>query len=152
MRVLMNIQSMDERNQGIFSHCSGIFFNIRKILLPANCALDTSPDIKHASRNSSQHFTSKLNNLIKIAAENSQSVLSLVLKTISHMSTCANITKSFEQFLKTQQSNLTQLHNKLAFDIFHLVPNFANILTTMKIGKISFRQRRSFYFVSKSKF
>ena len=49
------------------------------------------------------------------------------------MSTFTNITKILKQSLKTQKSNPAQLQNKLAFNIFRVVPNFANILTTVKI-------------------
>ena len=51
------------------------------------------------------------------------------------MSTFINTTKVLKQSLKTQKSNPAQLHNKLAFNIFHVVPNFANVLTTVKIVK-----------------
>ena len=50
-----------------------------------------------------------------------------------------NITKILKQSLKIQKSNPAQLCNKLAFNIFHVVPNFANILTTVKIVKNSSR-------------
>ena len=73
----------------------------------------------------------------------SPSILSIVIRSISHMSTFTDITKILKQSLKAQKSNLTQLHIKLAFNIFHVVPNFANILTTVKIVKNSRRQRRS---------
>ena len=49
------------------------------------------------------------------------------------MSTFANIAKILKQSLNTQKSDPAQLRNKLAFNIFHVVPNFADILTTVKI-------------------
>ena len=49
------------------------------------------------------------------------------------MSTSTNITKILKQFLKTQKKQPPQLHNKLAFNIFLLVPNFAKISTAVKI-------------------
>ena len=105
---------------------------------PANCAPGTSPGIV---RTLHQNF----NNSTKIAAENSYSVLSFVIRTISHMSTFTNITKILKRSLKTQKSNSAQLHNKLAFNIFHAVPDFANLSTTVKIVKNSCRQRRSLF-------
>ena len=57
------------------------------------------------------------------------------------MSTFTNIAKILKQSLKTQKSNPSQLHNKLAFNIFNLVPNFANILITVKIVKNSYMQK-----------
>ena len=61
------------------------------------------------------------------------------------MSTFTKITKILKQSLKTQKSSSTQLRNKLAFNIIHVVPNFANILTTVKIVKNSCRQKRSLF-------
>ena len=61
------------------------------------------------------------------------------------MSTFTNITKILKQSLKTQKSSSTQLRNKLSFNIIHVVPNFANILTTVKIVKNSCRQKRSLF-------
>ena len=49
------------------------------------------------------------------------------------MPTLTNITKILKQSLKIQQP--LQLHNKLTFNIFLVVPNFAKILTTVKIIK-----------------
>ena len=45
------------------------------------------------------------------------------------MSLFTNITKILKQSLKTQEKKkkAPQLHNKQAFNIFHLVPNFANV-------------------------
>ena len=51
------------------------------------------------------------------------------------MSTFANIAKILKQSLNTQKSDPAQLRNKLAFNIFHVVSNFADILTTVKIVK-----------------
>ena len=48
------------------------------------------------------------------------------------MSTLTNITKILKQSLKIQKNKTPQLHNKLAFNIFLVVPNFAKILTTVK--------------------
>ena len=134
---------MDEHNEGIFSHYQGIFFNFQKILLPANCASDTSPDIRMRPKTVVSTSHQNFNNSIKMAAEKSQSVFLLVIRTISCMSMFTNITKILKQSLKAHKSNPTQLHNKLAFNIFHVVPNFAHTFTTVKIVKNSFRQRRS---------
>ena len=51
------------------------------------------------------------------------------------MSTLTNITKILKQSLKNKNKKTPQLHNKLAFKIFLVVPNFAKILTTVKIVK-----------------
>ena len=51
------------------------------------------------------------------------------------MSTLTNITKILKQSLKIKKKQPPQLHNKLAFNIFLVVPNFAKILTTVKIVK-----------------
>ena len=51
------------------------------------------------------------------------------------MSTSTKITKIIKQSLKTQKKQSPQLHNKLAFNIFLVVPNFAKVLTTVKIVK-----------------
>ena len=51
------------------------------------------------------------------------------------MSTLTNITKIFKQSLKNKKNKNPQLHNKPAFKIFLVVPNFAKILTTVKIVK-----------------
>ena len=52
------------------------------------------------------------------------------------MSTSTNITKILKQSLKTQKKKQSpQVHNELAFNIFLVVPNFAKILTTVKIVK-----------------
>ena len=51
------------------------------------------------------------------------------------MSTSTKITKIIKQSLKTQKKQPPQLHNKLAFNIFLVVPNFAKVLTTAKIVK-----------------
>ena len=76
---------------------------------------------------------------MKIAAESSQSVLSPAIRTALHMSMLTNITKIFKQSLKTFKKSLKkqlpQLHNKLVFNIFLVVPNFAKILTTVQIVK-----------------
>ena len=64
----------------------------------------------------------------------SKSALSPALMTVLHMSTSQKSQKSSNvpQKLKKQTP---QLHNKLAFNIFLVVPNFAKILTTVKIVK-----------------
>ena len=49
------------------------------------------------------------------------------------MSTLTNITKIVKQSLKIKKKQLPQLRNKLAFNIFLVVPNFAKISTTVKI-------------------
>ena len=72
------------------------------------------------------------NNSIKIAT---QSVLSLALRTVVHMSTLTNITKIFKQCLKIKKKQPPQLHNKLALNIFLVGPSFSKILTTVKIVK-----------------
>ena len=51
------------------------------------------------------------------------------------MSTSTKITKIIKQSLKTQKKQPPQLHNKLAFIIFLVVPNFAKVLTTVNIVK-----------------
>ena len=51
------------------------------------------------------------------------------------MSTSTKITKIIKQSLKTQKKQPPQLLNKLAFNIFLVVPNFAKVLTTVKIVK-----------------
>ena len=51
------------------------------------------------------------------------------------MSTLTKITKITKQSLKTKKEQPPQLHNKLAFNIFLVVPNFAKVLTTVKIVK-----------------
>ena len=58
------------------------------------------------------------------------------------MSTFTNITKILKRSLKTKKSNPAQLHNKLAFNTFNVVPNFANILTTVKIVKNSCNRKK----------
>ena len=115
----------------------------RPPLLPANCAPYISPDIRIHPKTIVNTSHQNFDGSIKIAAENSQSVLSLVIKTLSHMSTFTNIIKTLKQSLKIKKNNPAQLHKKLAFNIFHVVPNFANILTTVKIVKNSCRQKSS---------
>ena len=66
---------MDEHNQGIFSHYQKNFYNFQKILFPANCAPVTSPDIRMHPKTIVSTSHQNLNNSVKIAAENSQSVL-----------------------------------------------------------------------------
>ena len=39
------------------------------------------------------------------------------------------------KILKCSKKSHTQLHNKLLFNIFNVIPNFANVLTTVKIAK-----------------
>ena len=73
------------------------------------------------------------NNSTKIAAENSLSS-----------------DKIIKQSLKTQKNNPRQLYNKLAFNIFYVVPNFANILTTVVIVKIFMQAKRIFIVKLKS--
>ena len=73
------------------------------------------------------------NNSTKIAAENSWSS-----------------DKIIKQSLKTQKNNPRQLYNKLAFNIFYVVPNFANILTTVVIVKIFMQAKRIFIVKLKS--
>ena len=53
------------------------------------------------------------------------------------MFTLTNITKILKQSLKIKKKKKQppQLHNKLAFNIVLVVPNFAKILTTVKIVK-----------------
>ena len=64
----------------------------------------------------------------------SKSALSPALMTVLHMSTSQKSQKSSNvpQKLKKQTP---QLHNKLAFNIFLVVPNFVKIITTVKIVK-----------------
>ena len=80
----------------------GQFFKFSKkdrgnpfLLLPANCAPDTSPDIRTTDI-SHQNFNNSI-------------------RTISHMSTFTNITKILKLSLNIQKSNPAQHHNKLAF-------------------------------------
>ena len=51
------------------------------------------------------------------------------------MPTLTNITKILKQSLKIIKKQTPQLHNKLAFNIFLVVPKFAKILATVKIVK-----------------
>ena len=39
------------------------------------------------------------------------------------------------KIFKCSKKTHTQLHNKLPFNIFNVIPNFANVLTTVKIVK-----------------
>ena len=137
---------MDEHNQGIFAHYYGNSFNFQKIPHPANCFLDTSPDIRmHPKQYSALHITTLIINK-NSCRELIVSTLTCNKDNFTHMSAFANITKILKQFLKTQKSNPTQPHNKPAFSIFHVVPNFANILTTVKIVKKLIQAKKIFIF------
>ena len=47
-----------------------------------------------------------------------------------------------KQSLKIKKKQPPQLHNKLAFNIFLVVPNFAKILTTVKIVKKLVKEKK----------
>ena len=136
---------MDEHSQGILSHYQGSFFNFQKILLPATCFPDTSPDIpmhpKTIVSTSHQNFSKS----IKIAAENSQPVPSPVIRTISHMSTSTKVSKNSQTIFKNSKSNPTQLYNKLEFNIFYVVQNFGNISSMVKIVKKTHAGKKDLY-------
>ena len=51
------------------------------------------------------------------------------------MSTLANVTKILKESFKLKKKQPPQLHKKLVFNIFLVVPNFAKILITVKIVK-----------------
>ena len=51
------------------------------------------------------------------------------------MFTLTSITKILKQSLKIKKKQSPKLHNKLAFNIFLVVSNFAKILTAVKIVK-----------------
>ena len=91
-----------------------------------------SPDIHMHPKKIVSTSQKNFNNSIKRAAE---PVLSPAIRTVLHMSTLTNITKILKQSLKIKKKQPPQLHNKLAFNIFLVVPNFAKILTTVKIVK-----------------
>ena len=56
--------------------------------------------------------------------------------SFTHVHVGTNITKILKQSLKAQKTPPPpELRNKLAFNIFLVVPNFAKILTTVKIVK-----------------
>ena len=86
-----------------------------------NLSVTVQGRVETIRRCGTKNFTLKLN---KIAGENSQSIQGI--EGISLASTFTNITKS----LKVKKT----IHNKLAFHIFQVVPNFA-VLTTVKIVK-----------------
>ena len=72
-----------------------------------------------------------------------QSVPSPAIRTVLHMSTLTNITKNSQTIFKNSKKQPLQFHNKLAFNIFLVVPNFAKILTTVKIVKKLMQAKKS---------
>ena len=130
---------MNEHNQSIFPNYQGNFFNFHKRvgdtspLLPANCAPVRHQTytciLKIIGSTSQKHF----NNSIKIAAE---SLLSPAIRSFTHVHIDKHH-KNPQTILKNKEKNNPHnfIINKLAFDIFVVVPNFAKILTTVKIVK-----------------
>ena len=84
-----------------------------------------SPDIRLHPKIIVSTSPKIFSNSIKIAA----------IRTVLNMFSLTNITKILKQSLKTQKKHPPQLHNKLAFNIFLVVPNFDKISTTVKIVK-----------------
>ena len=72
------------------------------------------------------------NNSIKIAVD---SVLSPAVRTVLHMSTLTDVTKILKQSLKIKKKQPPQLHNKLAFNIFLVVPDFVKIVKKLMQAK-----------------
>ena len=75
------------------------------------------------------------NNSIKIAAENSiVGTLTSNKDSFTHVYVGKHH-KNPQPIVKKLKTQRPQLHNKLAFNIFLVVPNFAKISTTVKIVK-----------------
>ena len=87
----------------------------------------------HPKKNSTSQ--KNFNNSIKIAVENSiVSTLTCNKDRFTHVHVDKHH-KNPQTILKNSKKQPPQLHNKLACNILLVVPNFAKILTTVKIVK-----------------